>query len=244
MPFAKSFHSDMDAVYPVSEDGRCYLLEQYRIPEAKVRVARLGVRDPGTIARDGARTGTFRVLSISYAKPVKRLHRIVGGLVALRARYPDIDVLWTHIGDGPELVKLKSLASQYGVEADFLGQLKNRQVLDYLAEAEIDAFINVSASEGVPVSIMEALSFGVPVLATDVGGTREIVEDRVGRLLPAEFSDDEFVQALIAVKDIKDRTLIRAHFYEVCAAESVFPRFVEEVLGSGAHETSPLRREI
>lgn len=49
-----------------------------------------------------------------------------------------------------------------------------------------DVFLNVSMSEGIPVSIMEAMSFGVPVIATKVGGTSEIVNQENGSLLPSQ----------------------------------------------------------
>ena len=52
---------------------------------------------------------------------------------------------------------------------------------------EIDLFLNVSESEGIPVSIMEAISAGIPVIATDVGGTSEIVNDSFGTLIPKYF---------------------------------------------------------
>ncbi|NJK95527.1 MAG: glycosyltransferase [Bacteroidales bacterium] len=49
-------------------------------------------------------------------------------------------------------------------------------------------FLNTSLSEGVPVSVMEALSFGLPVIATDVGGTGELINDEVGMLINPEIS--------------------------------------------------------
>lgn len=53
----------------------------------------------------------------------------------------------------------------------------------------MNLFVNVSTTEGIPVSIMEALSFGVPVIATKVGGVPEIIEDgENGFLLAAEIS--------------------------------------------------------
>ena len=49
-------------------------------------------------------------------------------------------------------------------------------------------FINLSSSEGIPVSIMEALSAGIPVVATNVGGTSEAVNSLTGFLIPADFN--------------------------------------------------------
>lgn len=61
--------------------------------------------------------------------------------------------------------------------------LSHDQVMNYYKEHHFDVFINMSTNEGVPVSIMEAASFGIPIIATNVGGTSEIVQPSVGMLL-------------------------------------------------------------
>ena len=64
-----------------------------------------------------------------------------------------------------------------------LGRIPNHEVLNYYKNHHFDMFINMSTSEGVPVAIMEAMSFGIPILATDVGCTSEEVQPQVGELL-------------------------------------------------------------
>ena len=59
--------------------------------------------------------------------------------------------------------------------------------MNYYNTYEIDLFVNLSTIEGVPVSIMEAQSSGIPVLATDVGSSKEIVDDDNGFLIPKDF---------------------------------------------------------
>ena len=51
----------------------------------------------------------------------------------------------------------------------------------------IDALINVSESEGLPFSMMEAISFGIPVIGTNVGGVKEIINNDTGILLEKDF---------------------------------------------------------
>ena len=66
-----------------------------------------------------------------------------------------------------------------------MGHIPNRAILQrYLAD-DIDFLLNLSDSEGLPVSYMEAMSIGVPVIARDSGGSSEIVDDKTGRLLDA-----------------------------------------------------------
>ena len=66
-----------------------------------------------------------------------------------------------------------------------MGKLSNKEVHDFYELNTVDLFINVSRSEGLPVSIMEAISYGIPVIATDVGGTSEIVSEKDGFLISA-----------------------------------------------------------
>ena len=66
------------------------------------------------------------------------------------------------------------------------GHAPHGDVAVYYASHAVDAFINVSASEGLPVSIMETQSFGTPVIPTSVGGTPELVTQQNGWLLPCD----------------------------------------------------------
>jgi glycosyltransferase involved in cell wall biosynthesis len=167
---------------------------------------------------------------VSYAKPVKRLDRIIEGLTFMREQRPDLNVQWTHIGDGPLLEALKRNAAEKGLQVQWLGQQTNRSVFEYYQTNPIDVFLNTSESEGVPVSIMEALSFGVPVVATDVGGTSEIVQNSVGFLLDPNFSNSEFLSALLAARQLSDRESTRAHFRRFCWAGALYPAFVTDIV--------------
>ena len=69
--------------------------------------------------------------------------------------------------------------------------ISHDDVMNYYKEHHFDLFINMSTSEGVPVSIMEAMSFGIPILATDVGSTAEEVPEQVGELLSPNPSIEE-----------------------------------------------------
>ena len=59
--------------------------------------------------------------------------------------------------------------------SNFKGQISNDMVRDFYKTSNCNLFLQVSTSEGIPVSIMEALSFGIPIMATNVGGVGEIL---------------------------------------------------------------------
>jgi glycosyltransferase involved in cell wall biosynthesis len=81
------------------------------------------------------------------------------------------------VGDGPYRNELEQLISQNGKKADIImvGQKDQEQLVDILSITDI--FVNPSYSEGFPTSVLEAASIGIPVIATDVGGTKEIITD-------------------------------------------------------------------
>src|SRR5262249_33629505 len=80
-------------------------------------------------------------------------------------------------GDGPSRTQLSTLAKGLGLadRVHFLGYLSEDEVISELQEA--DLFILPSFVEGVPVAAMEAMAVGVPVIATNIAGTSELIED-------------------------------------------------------------------
>lgn len=194
-------------ILPISVDGRDYLLE--RFPHAGLEhttvVSRLGTTDPGAVTRAG-RTDVTTIVTCSSIIPVKRVARVVAAAEALSAGGP---VRWVHFGDGPLMGELRDRVAPVahpGLVIELRGSVANADVLEFYRSTRVDVFVNVSASEGVPVSIMEAMSFGIPVVATAVGGTPEIVgaDLRSGELLPGEFTDGQLADAIRDVVSAPD----------------------------------------
>lgn len=144
-------------------------------------------------------TDSIHLLSVSYVVPVKRIHLIIEALSLCSKS--GIKINWIHIGDGSEMQNIIQLAQdklddRQFVTYRFLGARANAQVCDYYKDTNVDLFVNMSESEGLPVSIMEAMSHGVPVIAPDVGGIGEIVDDAAGWLLNKEHCVAEFVSVI------------------------------------------------
>ncbi len=118
------------------------------------------------------------VFSLSYISPVKRVEEIIKTFALI----DDINIHWTHIGSGTEEKKVVALAEKLlkdkpNIQYHFTGALENKKALEYVSHSDFDLLINVSSSEGLPVTMMEAMSFSIPVIATNVGGVSEIVCD-------------------------------------------------------------------
>lgn len=186
IPMREYLLSKLDRVVLIAEDGRKYLADKYPRFRNKLEVSRLGTLDY-TVMDVSSPQGEINLVSCSTVYPVKRLHLIVEALKEIDG----IKIHWTHYGEGAQLEEIKAdcldtLPSN--IECDFKGYVDNSALMEEYSHIPYHLFLNVSESEGIPVSIMEALSFGIPCIATDVGGTGEIVRNKYnGILLEKDF---------------------------------------------------------
>ncbi len=169
-------------LFPVSDFGSSYLAA--RLPKANIATAHLGTVDHGPGLVPTAK-GMY-ILSVARAVSLKRLDRILSVLSLCKE-----NVCWTHIGDGPDLEHLRTKAESMPkhIDCQFLGNMSHGEVMSYYLENGVHLLISLSESEGLPVSMMESLSFGVPVLSTDVGGVSELVNEDTGKLLEKDAED-------------------------------------------------------
>jgi glycosyltransferase involved in cell wall biosynthesis len=238
IPFRKHLLENLHKVYAISEDGRRHLLHKTGVAKGnKVKVSRLGTPRPPAQVIQSSSAGQFIVASCSFLVPVKRIHLMIEGLSAMN----HLNIRWIHIGDGPLRDELVEKAGRYlsgkrNVTYEFRGNMSNPELLRFYSENFIHAFLNTSLSEGVPVTIMEAQSFGIPVVAPHVGGVPEIVSDNNGRLLSATPDAAEVASVLGALLTLPQdayQTLRRnafANWKEKYSAEKNFPTFVDEIL--------------
>lgn len=114
----------------------------------------------------------------------------VGGLIRrkgvdtlLEAARPLSNVEILIAGEGPERAALEQFADSHSMRdrVRFVGKIDRTDMHDWMQSA--DALVLPSASEGRPNVVLEALACGLPVLATDIPGTRELIEDRKNGLL-------------------------------------------------------------
>jgi glycosyltransferase involved in cell wall biosynthesis len=154
----------------------------------------------------------------------------------------DKPVTWYHIGDenldnikdatiAEYKIQKAKLAQSGHVNYIPLGKLSSDQVFDFYLKTPVSLFISVSAAEGLPVSIMEALSFGIPVLATDVGGCNELVNENTGLLIPADSSAREIAKSISDLIGIEKnhgdyRAGIKAFWKKNFDSKSNYSRFI------------------
>ena len=158
-----------------------------------------------TVPSPAPSRGPISIISIAHVSSVKRLD-IVAEAVQL-ARLLGHDVQWTHVGSGPGLPNLARRGAGLQLEdaVRFIGSLDRGEngLYPFLRSNYFDAAINTSKSEGLPVSLQEALSFGIPVIATDVGGNTELVQRSGGWLLSGNPSPEEVALVFKEVADTR-----------------------------------------
>lgn len=193
IPYRKQLLDCITCASPVSTAGQKHLISLYPRVKAEINVFRCGTIDNGKKTK-ASKDGVLRVVSCSSVIPLKRIHVMIEAV--RQFEYP---LEWTHVGDGPLMDQFKNLLKEYGLEDKFIfiGWIAPDKILDYYTERQFDVFVNTSSTEGVPVSVMEAFATSIPVLATDVGGTGEILDRQVGRLMPADLTPELLVETLI-----------------------------------------------
>lgn len=235
LPFQEDNVRHLSAVAPVSRNGAAYLKAKYdglsNVECRYLGVARAQRRNPAS-----ARV-PLRIVSCARVIPLKRLERIADALALMNR-----PVHWVHIGGGEGLSALLAhakarLSGRDNVTFELLGSISNQQVYELYQTQPFHVFVNVSETEGVPVSIMEAMNVGIPVVATDVGGTAELVKDgESGYLLERDYEDTHLAALLEALSDMPQgeyaamRQRAEQTIREGFDAETNFRRFIEEVL--------------
>ncbi len=129
----------------------------------------------------GARATDLVIGTAARFVPVKALDVLLEALARVCAREPRARGLL--LGDGPLLPALRARAAALGLEGRVLFPGHQPEVAPYLQA--LDVFVLSSWSEGLPMSLLEAMAAGKPIVATAVGGVPEVVRDgREGRLVP------------------------------------------------------------
>jgi glycosyltransferase involved in cell wall biosynthesis len=182
LPFRKFLFKQLNAIYSISSDGLRYLESKGAM---NVEISRLGTIQTEEINTQSSGE-VLNLVSISYLIKRKRMALLIDALQVLDNE--GVEIKWTHFGDGPEMDQLKERTeSLQHISVTFKGFISNTLLMEWIsANANSSVLINLSESEGIPVSMMEAMSYGIPCIGTNVGGVSEIIEDgKNGCLLPA-----------------------------------------------------------
>jgi glycosyltransferase involved in cell wall biosynthesis len=226
VPFRALKVAALDRVFAISEHGRRYLAARAPLATGKILLSRLGVScERPRVAPSVPAEGPL-IVSCANLHPFKRVDRIPSLLAELGG-----PVRWVHFGDGPCRAEVERLARMLPSRVSWrlAGHVDHADVLAFYREHRVDLFVSLSESEGLPVSMMEAIGSGIPVLATSVGGVPEIVTEDTGILVGWSDSAPRIAEAArrLLSGEAPERGRIRRFFEEHFDAETNFSRFAD-----------------
>jgi len=240
--FNRQKHSQLDRITFISrlvyENYYMRVMFGLRLADKNVSIRYLGCRKLYAALNHPSSDNIFRVWSCSSVVSVKRLALMAEALGA----WTEGRIEWTHIGGGPLFDDLQTKSATLTsanslVSVKLLGTKTNDQVHRYFVENQCDIFINLSSSEGLPVSLMECMAYGVPAVVTDVGGNSEIVNAETGFLLPQDFAPQGVCDLLASYRrlHISDKQRYRDAAYkqwvENFDADQTGAEFYDKLLG-------------
>ena len=202
IPMRSVLLNEVDYVFPCSKYGAAYIKNKYRVGKAQVEARYLGTEDHGEKVFSSGKE-PLSILSCSNVLQVKRIDKIIDALSLMK----DIPIEWTHFGDGELMDEIRAYAGEKlgsHVKVSFAGNIANTELMKRYAAKDFYVLLNVSSSEGLPVSVMEAMSFGIPCIATDVGGTGEIVNHAHGTLISKDATAGDIAEAIRAVYNMTE----------------------------------------
>lgn len=231
-PYRDLIAKNLTGLFPISDKGARYIKDEWKVQSNSIRVSRLGTHE--TI-QSQSKSNKNILVSCSNVVPLKRVE-----LIAESLNFVDgIELEWFHFGGGPGYSKLEKRTEKLNggrVNVHLMGRKENREILAWFELNSPNLFVNVSTTEGIPVSIMEAMSFGTPVFATNVGGTSEIVTNENGRLLDPHITAQklgEMIESFFLMKH-EDRSEMRRKAFETWNtkynASTNYTAFIQEIL--------------
>jgi len=199
--YKKYINDNIDMIYNTSEKGMDYL-QYLGFNENLMKLFYLGIEDRFT-HHEADFNGNLTIITCSSIIPLKRLDIVAKALKSVS----NIPLNWVHFGDGPSKSDLKDLISSLpnNINVRLHGFIDNNELFNEYKKLTKKIFVNVSSIEGLPVSVIEATSASMPIVATDVGGNSEICIDGYnGYLLKKVIIQEDLIKT---IKDFNNMPL-------------------------------------
>lgn len=149
-------------------------------------------------------TEALKILCVARLIRRKGIHYLIKALGKLK-KY---NFILNIIGEGNEKENLKKLANNLGIskKVNFLGLIPHNQIVKYYQQS--DVFVLPSLNEGMSNTILEAMSCGLPIITTEVGGAKELVTENNGFIIKPK---SIFQLKKMILKYLKNPKLIKIH---------------------------------
>ncbi|MBW1971452.1 MAG: glycosyltransferase [Deltaproteobacteria bacterium] len=194
-----------ERIISVSDNQKKLIVDSFFIPDEKISVIPNGVdtylfspKEKNFVRKDlKLQMESFIILFIGGLIPVKGLFNLVKAACILK-EYKD-KLYFIIIGEGEEKSKLIKIANDLEVLDFFFfaGQKAHEEIPLWMNAS--DLFVLPSLSEGLPNVVLEALSTGLPVIASNVGGINEVITEEVNGLLFKPGDPEDLAKAILRV---------------------------------------------
>ena len=191
------------SVVPValSEEIKRTIIEEYHLSDDKVPVILNGIDLSNCVPKkDYSIKGSPKLLHIGRFSKQKNHIGLIESFELIKHFYPE-SVLQL-IGDGEEKIEIEKLVIEKELTSSVLFLGLQKDVFSYLFNA--DLFLLPSLYEGVPMTLIEAMGTGLPIVATDVGGIHDMLVDRMSASL-VTLDSNEIAEACIEL--LRDKNL-------------------------------------
>lgn len=190
----------IEGVWSCSEFGANYLRKSFPKYRDKIHCAYLGsFKSQAGYVPTPKEDDPFTFVTICRLASVKRVGFALDCIKELVKANPQRKFRWIVIGEGPERnsIELKICHKHANLEVKMLGQLDNAEVQKYLVTNPIHFFVLLSENEGLPISILESLSYGIPVIASNINGIPEAIKHgENGLLMDLSQNPKDFVKTV------------------------------------------------
>ncbi|MFO7954976.1 MAG: TIGR03088 family PEP-CTERM/XrtA system glycosyltransferase [Thioalkalivibrio sp.] len=227
-----------------------YLTDVAGIPRGRVRHIVNGVDTerfhPGASERP-PEPGDFVIGTVGRMAPVKDQATLVAAFAHLCRQLPErsAELRLVLLGDGPEAGHLQEQVARLGIEAQTWMPGNRDDMPEQLRH--FDLFVLPSLAEGIPVTVLEAMASGLPVVASRVGGLPELVEVGINGALFEPGDPEALSQTLMAYAQDRERVnregqAARERAVEIFGLQRMVDAYAalyRELLTARAHEPDP-----
>ncbi len=200
----RKYINDATLIIAVSEASKIALQKECGATKAIVVIHNPVERPNGHMRMEETRdhTGLLTVTCISRLVPLKGVEVLLQAFACLEKRHPDLNLMIA--GDGPLKGELIRLAAQLDIDGRvrFMGAFPPDELPEIMRKTDI--VVLPSFTEGLPRSVLEAMAYGKPIVATAVGGIPELVAHGISGLLVSPGDPSQLAEALSALASDAD----------------------------------------
>jgi len=199
LPYRPFIAEKLNAIVCISQHGQHYLQNRHATGRDVFKVSYLGVKNAASLKMDAR--SPLKLLSLSNIVPIKNIEAIVKALEL----WEGAPLHWHHIGGGIndpyelQIVRLAHdlLGRKANVAFTFHGFIPPSDVMQKIGELKPHVLINSSHFEGIPVSMMEVASLGIPIIGPHVCGVPEIVQNGENGFTFQPVDSDQLLASLV-----------------------------------------------